>query len=322
MTSRRRSGFTLIELLVVIAIIGVLIALLLPAVQAAREAARRSQCTNNLKQLTLAMHNYHDSVGAFPQGQFLHPNVMNTGKYGNNAGWIPLILTQMEQQPLYNAINFSIMWGTQGYPAGKPFTGQQNSTVRMSIISALGCPSDTSQRADTLNADEIGTDRAAGTSYVGSLGSNCLSPASTPGYACDNSPALGDDGTANSPGGNGMLCRFGQNFNLANVRDGTSSTLLIGEQIMGASQWNAWVHSNQSVGSTAIPLNFTFIDTATKKPSTNWPYTYSFRSNHSGGANFAFADGTVHFIKTSISFPVYQALSTRERGEVLSSTDY
>src|SRR6187399_2075063 len=110
---RPRHGFTLIELLVVIAIIGVLIGLLLPAVQAAREAARRAQCVNNLKQLALGAHNYHDQMGVFPSGQWYHPfdPTTNLGGTGNNASWIVLELPQIEQTPLYNAINFSFMWG-------------------------------------------------------------------------------------------------------------------------------------------------------------------------------------------------------------------
>lgn len=110
---QRRKGFTLIELLVVIAIIAVLISLLLPAVQSAREAARRAQCVNNLKQLALAAHNYHDASGKFPASLYLHPVFGPPGLAWNNSSWLVLMLPQMEQSPVSNAVNFSIMWGDQ-----------------------------------------------------------------------------------------------------------------------------------------------------------------------------------------------------------------
>jgi prepilin-type N-terminal cleavage/methylation domain-containing protein len=108
----RARGFTLIELLVVIAIIAVLIALLLPAVQAAREAARRAQCVNNMKQLGLACHNYNSTNNTFPSNLYLHPYYSTATYNWNNSSWIVFLLPHMEQQPLYNAVNFSIMWGT------------------------------------------------------------------------------------------------------------------------------------------------------------------------------------------------------------------
>src|SRR5512145_1014338 len=123
-----RRGFTLIELLVVIAIIGVLIALLLPAVQSAREAARRAQCTNNLKQIGLAAHNYVDVMGSFPANLYLHPAYSTNAYNWNNASWLVFLLPQMEQQPLYNAVNFSIMWGPNRLGNWNAmFVGQQNS---------------------------------------------------------------------------------------------------------------------------------------------------------------------------------------------------
>ena len=313
----RRRGFTLIELLVVIAIIAVLIALLLPAVQAAREAARRAQCVNNLKQLGIAVHNYHDVQGSFPSCLYLHP-AYSTGQAWNNSSWLVLMLPQLEQQPAYNAVNFSIMWGTNPlFNWGAQYYGQQNSTVRLMVINTFGCPSDVSPRVDTTNADEIWDSPSAGTSYVGNLGDNCLAcnpPAgtvafcATPGYQC-RGPQLADGG------GSGLFWRFGSNTAVRDVTDGTSNTMLAGEQIMQVTRWNAWVHANQSVGSTALPLNYKL-----NPPDTgNWTHQYSFRSQHPGGGNFGFADGSVKFIKNSISFPIYQALSTRNQGEIVSA---
>ena len=129
---RRRRGFTLIELLVVIAIIGVLIALLLPAVQAAREAARRSQCVNNLKQMGLALENYHDALGCFPMSYCAKfPFVDGATDTANGWGWQTMILPQMEQGTLFSAVNFSL-----------PVEGPQNTTVIQTRISSYLCPSD------------------------------------------------------------------------------------------------------------------------------------------------------------------------------------
>jgi prepilin-type N-terminal cleavage/methylation domain-containing protein/prepilin-type processing-associated H-X9-DG protein len=328
----QRRAFTLIELLVVIAIIAVLIALLLPAVQSAREAARRAQCVNNLKQLGIAAHNYHDQMGVFPSGQWLHPTPTLAVFSGNNASWLVLMLPQLEQQPVYNAINFSFMWGsgTQLGYAGRYYIGQANATVRTTIVRTFICPSDPSPDIHASGANDLlATDLVAGTSYLGSMGMNCLacSAAASQNGAIINCagqrgfrcvlPQLGDDVSTNSPGGNGLIFRVGRNMNVRDVTDGTSNTFLAGEQIRAACDHNAWVHANRSTGVTAIPLNW-----RQDPPTRSWVWTYSFRSQHPGGANFAFADGSVRFIKNTINFNVYQGLSSRGLGEVISADAY
>jgi prepilin-type N-terminal cleavage/methylation domain-containing protein/prepilin-type processing-associated H-X9-DG protein len=343
---KRSRGFTLIELLVVISIIAVLIALLLPAVQAAREAARRAQCVNNLKQLGLAVHNYNDMMNSFPSNLYLHPSYASASYTWNNASWLVFILPQMEQNALYNAANFSIMWGPNklgNWPATA--LGQQNSTVRLTVLNSLLCPSDPSLPTDMANADEIGTNNtAAGTSYVGNLGDNCLqcnTPSSQPvvmfcpqqGYNCRGAQ-LGDPTTQAippNPGtGSGIFWRQCSGVPLQQITDGTSNTLLAGEQIMNVTYWNAWVEANQCIGSTAVPLNYLApgvaitgsgsIDKTTGKTDQgNWFHWYSFRSMHPGGGNFAMCDGSVKFIKNSINMNTYQALSTRGQGEITSS---
>jgi prepilin-type N-terminal cleavage/methylation domain-containing protein/prepilin-type processing-associated H-X9-DG protein len=345
----KRRGFTLIELLVVIAIIAVLIALLLPAVQAAREAARRAQCVNNLKQLGLGAHNYHSIQNTFPANMYLHPNYSTATYYWNNSSWLVYLLPSMEQQSLYNSINFSFMWGTNKIGNWSQGLGQQNSTVKITIINSLMCPSDPSPQRDNQNADEINTDLAAGTSYVGNVGDNCLACGGTvgvstlctsQGYFCRGNQ-LGDPvtNTAGVPGsatGTGIYWRQCNGVGIATITDGTANTMMAGEQIQSVTLWNCWVEANQCVGSTALPLNYIAPGTRISPGSNpgsltvpggtsdvgSWTHWYSFRSMHPGGGNFLFCDGSVKFLKSTINMPTYQALSTRAMGEVVSSDAY
>jgi len=340
-------GFTLIELLVVIAIIAMLIALLLPAVQAAREAARRSQCVNNMKQLGLGCLNYESIMNTLPANLYLHPNYSTAAYNWNNSSFLVMTLPQMEQQALYNAVNFSIMWGQNVLGNWSPrVLGQQNSTVRVTVINSLLCPSDPSPPTDMFNADEISTNNlAAGTSYVGNVGDNCLfcTPAAgvvqfcaAAGYNC-RGVQLGDPSTTAIPPppatGSGIFWRECSGVPLNQITDGTTNTFMIGEQIMKVTDWNAWVEANQCVGSTAQPLNYLFpgvaiagngsiVKAGGASDQGNWQHWYTFRSMHPGGGNFGTCDGSVKFIKNSINMNTYQALSTRAMNEVISSDAY
>jgi prepilin-type N-terminal cleavage/methylation domain-containing protein/prepilin-type processing-associated H-X9-DG protein len=207
-TRRRSAGFTLIELLVVIAIIGVLIALLLPAVQSAREAARRAQCTNNLKQIGLALHNYHSAVGSFPQGGNAAPQVPGGGNT-DWAGWSAqtMLLPYMEQAPIYNAINFFCNG------RGNVFGEATNFTGSTSNINAFLCPSSTEPRTNWGVAGM--SRRFPGNNYFASAGSTIMWlgwPADVPnGIFAVRSPAIG----------------------LRDITDGSSNTVAFGEWRIG-----------------------------------------------------------------------------------------
>jgi prepilin-type processing-associated H-X9-DG protein len=254
----------------------------------------------------------------------------------------------MEQQPLYNSINFSFMWGTYQICNWAQGLGLANVTFRQTVINGLLCPSDPSPSTDMVNSDEIIGQLAAGTSYVGSVGDNCLACGAnagqqifcaSQGYYCRGTQ-LGDPQTTTLPvqasSGTGIFWREDWGVSIAQITDGTSNTFLAGEQIKGVTQWNEWVEANATVGSTAIPLNYlapgeaisgglsvyTTGANAGQSASGDWPSWYSFRSMHPGGGNFALCDGSVKFIKTSTNMPIYQALSTRAIGEIVSSDAY
>ena len=308
----KRRGFTLIELLVVIAIIAVLIALLLPAVQQAREAARRSQCKNNLKQLGLGLANYHDTYGMYPIG----------GTGGCCAvppalGFIPRMLPFLDQGPLFNQINFSLGDATaQTLPNGQ--------RVGLLTLTVLVCPSDGSNQ-NPLNG-------WGQTSYDGSLGSQgnvsvsgSCNPYQT--FAQFVNPNNGD--TLNSGQISGMGSRDGPSIRIRDVTDGTSNTIHMGEVLPSCNDHAAgglW-HSNgmgNFHSSTIVPINdFTTCSWATANQirvagctnPNNWNISWGFRSRHTGGAHFVFADGSVKFLSENIDHKnTFQRLGGRADG--------
>lgn len=314
---RPRPAFTLVELLVVIAIIGMLVSLLLPAVQAAREAARRMQCSNNLKQLALAMHNYHDIHNCFainyawrsiPGGGGGGPAIANTGK-----SWMQMILPQLEQGPLFNKIDFRI--GLQGTAPNIV----QNREVANTVIPTYLCPSDGENGGGRLggrsdvNVNPPGT--WAVTNYKACAGSNwnwgIYRPVSSPSGKNAGSP----DGLN---AGNGLLCSNQQNTNpptrMRDVLDGTSNTFAVGEAMPGWSRWNWWYNPNAVTATCAIPLNVVL---RRPKNISNWPNNYSFASRHPGGGMFGLCDGSVRFVSDTIDIGTYRALATISSGEVV-----
>ena len=340
---KKRPGFTLIELLVVIAIIAVLIALLLPAVQSAREAARRIQCVNNLKQIGLALHNYHDRNNTFPPAAISKGGSDASQWYlGTWWGWLALSLPGMEQTPLYNSCNFSL---DNFAPA--------NTTVSLTIVSSFLCPSDTAGVLFTnLQGVTMGPGGAnfgnvytgAVSNYVGSWGDtrtgnpawDQLSGDSGGGYFSDTN--FGCNNTYRGIFGD---CSDAQGTSISSCTDGTSNTLLTGENSPSYNGALAWVNGDGTYASTVVPLNwFTYlkdnqVDTDGSTCSfgllnslsgphcfRNQTYNYGFKSKHPGGANFGFADGSVKFLKQSINPRVYNALGSRAGGEVVSADQF
>ncbi len=322
---RRHRAFTLIELLVVIAIIAVLIALLLPAVQAAREAAHRVQCTNNLKQIGLALHNYHGAIGAFPPGYLSLMDPVTFDNDGPGWAWASFALSQMEQTPIYNSINFVL--GVE-FPA--------NLTARLSLVNSFLCPSDAWRQDRFTVVDSTTTGTTAGapicdvasSNYVGSVGSG--DPSSLYPYIIDD-----DDGPPGRDNGNGLFYR-NHSVTIAQITDGTSQTFAAGEKSQNLSRatWTGAV-TNAAVplvalqagagfdpeGGGALVIAHTGENHGPNSPSGQ-AHGDQYWSLHPGGANFLFADGSVRFIKEQIGFTIFQSLATRSGGEILSADQF
>ncbi len=326
-----RAGFTLVELLVVIAIIGILIALLLPAVQAAREAARRTQCGNNMKQVALAMHGHHDARKTLPPG---------VGRCGCCWGtWLTVVLPYMEQGHLSeNYLNFdgsdqADPIGT--FPAGTRYGGAPNRPVTQRRLEALTCPSDfKSQASNGITNHNYVVNFGNTSMYQNALGGVPFGGAPFRAYA----PVVGDCGNNDHPGmpGNANVppdtCSWGKPVRFNEILDGTNSTFLLGEVIQGqrndlrgfvwwggSAGFTTWLSPNTSeqdviTGGTCLSLQFdnppcTPTCTATK------PRMMASRSRHPGGVQISYADGHVVFVRNTISTIIWRGLSTSRGGE-------
>ncbi len=345
MSKRKLRGFTLIELLVVIAIIAVLIALLLPAVQQAREAARRTQCKNNLKQIGLACHNYHDVANQFPHNYDgrAASQAAGTGWQGgtNCFGWIVMALPYFDQAPLYNQFNFSdksTAGGSAGTLTSVGWTTQYNTGFAKTILPALMCPSNPQEvrqvpwlagNGGGQNFDRTPVGRS---DYTGNQGfvagdwRSCLigeNPPGTiplvkggeaPGQVLD---AWGYDLSKRCGGQNGMFSFVGT-ARISEVTDGTSNTILVMEDHHWKSGKIKASEHGDDIG-WASPMN---ISTAANFINQNYGYTPDFNkchgisSTHVGGAHILMCDGSVRFINENLDIRTLQAIATRATGQI------
>lgn len=311
---KRRSGFTLIELLVVIAIIAVLIALLLPAVQQARESARRSQCKNNLKQIGLALHNYHDTHKALPPGSIVVLNAAQTTANGHGWTWVASILPYVDQATLYNAIQGPDGMGNEqgDQNTGKPLV------LKTTILSLFWCPS----QQDVKNGAQKNGYQPS--NYNGNMGTrigdgsdDCLSGSVvtipdmlTKPWGCMN--------------GNGVF-HMSSGVRFRDITDGLSTTIFVSEVpdtggdaigLFGAGCDRRLIFSN---GADANPPDemTEYLIAAESNDPINGGAEEAAGSWHVGGAHFLMGDGSVKFLSQNMSMTIYQAVSTRAGSETV-----
>tara|TARA_R110002111_G_scaffold258083_1_gene326815 strand:- start:45737 stop:46684 length:948 start_codon:yes stop_codon:yes gene_type:complete len=306
--SKRRSGFTLIELLVVIAIIAILIALLLPAVQQAREAARRSTCKNKLKQMGLALHNYHDTHRVFPSGVVTSQTgaCPAGGSARGGAPWTVMILPFIDQAPRYQLFNTTAGSFFGLYPGGGG-SANTEAAKQLERNSIYECPSDPNSNEGNANL-----------SYMAIMG-GCANGSST---GCCNSTGY----TNTRIGSNNGMFFNNSAIRLRDLIDGSTNVLMLGEsrymQLQGgsASYYATWASGFYMAGgpmySTAVAI-MNPINSSTSNPSLVGMHQIMnnrLGSYHVGGAHHSMADGSVHFVSENIDMVIYRALAQRQDG--------
>lgn len=328
----RRQAFTLVELLVVIAIIGILVALLLPAVQAAREAARRMSCSNNMKQLGLALHNYHDTFKVFPAN---FDGSLNQGRI--SFSWIVHTLPFIEQGPLYNQFDFRVD------PTNKFIDNNVNRPLRQTVIAALACPSNPHPNP-LPNRQQLDYNWTSGwdlngarTDYKGNMGfiwtgwRDC-SGTSTPVGSTSNAPWI-DPNSAITGFQNGGMFFYNGSLKIAQIIDGTANTVAVFEDHNWAgglgppnrpytSDWNyagLWVAPMGAINQVDGAINSY---PQPGGPNGNYdPRCTNWSSAHPGGAQCTLADGSVRFMSQTTDLNTLQAVSTRNGSESIALPD-
>jgi prepilin-type N-terminal cleavage/methylation domain-containing protein/prepilin-type processing-associated H-X9-DG protein len=317
--SRRRSGFTLVELLVVIAIIAILIGLLLPAVQKVREAAARARCQNNLKQIGLGLHNYHDQFGKLPMGGDSWDN--------DGLGFQVHMLPYVEQTPLYNQFNLKRGWASTAVNA----SGARNVDLPRNKVPVFLCPS--TEPKDQVSAAAGESDKYT-THYYGVAGPDGTAPDGTgyPKLSTTSSPPEAD--ATYGPLATGGILYAVSTVRFVDAADGTSSTLMVGEMSWKMSHfggtiqsvyrpWHRGLSRNTSTLARRLisscktvvdGLNVSPYQTATGLNNYN---TVSFGSNHTGGTNFVMGDGSVRILATTTDPALLKSAASRSAGETL-----
>ncbi len=309
-----KTGFTLVELLVVITIIGILIALLLPAVQAAREAARRMQCTNNLTKIGLALHLYHEQNNALPAGwRAYDPNGLPYAQGNPGWGWAANILPFVEQSNVANnLLNYN-----------KPITDSTNAIGSTTSLPLFRCPSDISNNTFAFVPTTGSSVTLATGNYAGVFGTrdvhSCYGlPAGT---VCTSDLCAALAGSTTQPGSSNGVFSHNSSIRFADIKDGLSQTFAAGERNTNTaiSDGTTWVGAPPNTDSCSPGL---VIATAGYPPNSPANDTHDFSSNHPSGTNFLMCDGSVHMITQYIDTTVYHALCTYAGGEVISTGQY
>ena len=336
--SKSYRGFTLVELLVVIAIIGILIAMLLPAVQAAREAARRMQCLNNLKQIGLGVLNYEQTNSRFPRGSVMDANTFGISSSSHHGSFLVHLLPYIEQQGLFDCCNFSKNTSRYSHTGGITASNYRDGRIHSIWISAYQCPTSSSKEylggnplyhgtsASTANLENATAD------YAACIGNQAFYDGCHPNGNMFGTGAAIHSDTEDGSQISGVFGHMNWAARINEITDGMSQTIMIGE-VRPECSWHfmdGWMHINaNSWAATTAPINYPtcpgepgYASGTCENPGAEggvaaWSSAQAFKSKHPGGANFVFCDGSTHFLTDMIDYELYQRMGDRRDGSAI-----